>query len=99
MTVAIVGFERPHHFRDAMVEGPFTSMHHDHHFVEHHGVTSMEDRFEYHSPMGPVGALVNWLLLTRYLRRFLATRASLLKATAESDGWRRYLPEAEPDGN
>ena len=53
----------------------------------------MTDRFDFDAPLGKLGDLVEWLLLDRYMRRFLKERNELLRATAESDDWRRFLPE------
>ena len=41
---------------------------------------------------GRWGHLANWLFLTRHMRKFLLVRNETLKAVAESDRWRRYLP-------
>ncbi len=66
-------------------------MKHDHHFRVSDGATAMRDEFQYRSPLGPVGVLVDRLYLERYMRRFLEDRALLLKSVAESDDWRRYI--------
>jgi hypothetical protein len=54
----------------------------------------MRDVFEFQSPLGLVGRVVDVLLLKRYLRSFLVERNRMIKATAESDGWRKYLQTA-----
>ena len=41
------------------------------------------DDFEYAAPLGPVGSIAS-LILTPYLRRFLARRADVLRRLAES---------------
>ena len=40
------------------------------------------------------GWSITMLLLKRYLRSFLVERNRVIKSTAESDGWRRYLETA-----
>jgi ligand-binding SRPBCC domain-containing protein len=77
-----------------MRKGAFAVMEHDHHFEDSNGSTIMLDTFVFRSPMRPLGALVDWLFLERYLRRFLGERARILKATAESEAWQQYLPPA-----
>jgi hypothetical protein len=51
----------------------------------------MVDRFEFESPFGILGALVDRLILFGYMRGFLVRRDESLKNLAESDAWRRYL--------
>jgi len=79
----ITGFDRPRWFQDAMVAGHFRSFVHDHHFAPERGGTLMRDVLEFRSPYGPLGALVDQLVLGRYLRRFLATRAGALRVELE----------------
>ena len=95
LTVRITKFERPAHFQDVMVSGPFKSMKHDHEFVPQPTGTLMVDRFEFESPFGTVGRIVDRLFLAGYLQRFLIRRNEVLKKLAESDGWRRYLGTEE----
>ncbi len=91
LRVRMTRFERPTHFQDTMVEGAFRSMQHDHTFEERDGKTVMTDRFEFVAPLGILGRIAERLFLTRYMRRFLVERNSVLKLTAESNAWRRYL--------
>jgi hypothetical protein len=44
----------------------------------------MRDRWEHRSPLGPLGRLVDRLVLGRYMRSLLATRNAALKHAAES---------------
>jgi ligand-binding SRPBCC domain-containing protein len=74
-----------------MTKGAFVSMRHDHHFEVRDGATIMLDKFLFQSPLGPLGALADRILLKRYMRRFLVERASILRATAESKEWRPFL--------
>jgi ligand-binding SRPBCC domain-containing protein len=82
---------RPRHFQDVMLEGAFSRMQHDHSFEILEGKTVMRDRFEFQSPFGLLGYIVDHLILTGYMRRFIEKRNAILKQTAESDGWRKYL--------
>ena len=96
LTVRITAFDRPNHFQDIMVKGALKRMTHDHAFAEQPGGTLMSDRFEVASPLGPLGAVVNRLFLTAYLRQFIVQRNATLKRLAESDEWRRYLAADDP---
>ncbi len=91
LTVRIDAFESPCHFRDVMIRGAFKAMVHDHFFDEHPSGTLMRDRFAFSSPLGPLGALVDGLVLAAYMRRFLLRRNAVLRQLAESEEWRVYL--------
>jgi len=91
LTVRVTAFHRPEHFQDIMIEGAFKSMQHDHVFLEHPKGTVMNDRFEFRSPLGILGGLVDTLFLVSYMKRFLVQRNAILKKLAESEDWRRYL--------
>lgn len=91
LTVRITAFDRPKRFQDVMVSGAFKSMVHDHEFSEHPAGTLMSDRFEFRSPLGILGAVVDLLFLKKYMRRFIIRRNEVLKRLAESEEWNRYL--------
>jgi len=91
LTVRVTAFNRPQHFQDIMVAGAFKSMRHDHEFVEHTSGTLMIDHFEFQSPFGILGSVVDRLFLLAYMRRFLVRRNSILKKLAESSAWSLYL--------
>jgi ligand-binding SRPBCC domain-containing protein len=83
LTSRITAFNRPHHFRDSQVRGPFRRFDHDHFFSEDLGDTIMRDVFDYHSPMGWLGRCVDWIFLESYMRKFLQKRAEVMKMAAE----------------
>jgi len=85
LTVRVTAFNRPQHFQDIMVAGAFKSMRHDHEFFEHPNGTLMVDRFEFQSPLGILGSVMDRLVLVAYMRRFLVRRNSILKKLAESE--------------
>ena len=91
LTVRITLFERPARFQDVMTSGAFKSMKHDHEFVPHPPGTLMVDRFEFESPFGIVGRVVDRVFLAGYLRWFLLRRNQVLKELAESDRWRKFI--------
>lgn len=83
-TAKITAFERPSFFRDEMVAGRFASFVHDHHFTPSEGGTCMRDIVRFRSPLGLLGALVDALVLKRYLQRLLADRNQAIRAEAEN---------------
>src|SRR5690606_15663363 len=85
LTSIISAYDRPNYFRDEMVKGAFSFIRHDHRFKEKEGLTVMRDRFEFGSPLGILGRLANWLVLTNYLKRFISERNMALKREAESN--------------
>lgn len=88
----ISAYDRPRHFQDTMLRGAFARLRHDHFFDAVGGGTVMRDVLDYAAPLGPLGRLAERAFLTAYLRRFLEARNRELKAVAESDEWRRFVP-------
>jgi ligand-binding SRPBCC domain-containing protein len=91
LTSRIVAFDRPRSFRDSMVSGAFAYFDHDHLFEADGPGTRMIDIFDFASPLGPLGRLADWLVLTRYMRRRVHERALSIKRAAESEEWRELL--------
>jgi ligand-binding SRPBCC domain-containing protein len=81
----------PHSFIDEMAEGDFASMKHEHHFKQVENGTIMIDLFYFETPYGFIGKVFNRLYLTRYLRRLLEQRNSMIKDYAESSKWQHLL--------
>ena len=94
LKVQMTKFDRPNHFQDVMLEGAFGQMKHDHLFEDHEGKTMMIDRFEFCSPFGFLGRIVDQLFLESYMRRFIEKRNAILKHIAESDDWKKYIKPA-----
>ena len=94
LKVKMSKFDRPNHFQDVMLEGAFRYMHHDHSFEDTKEGTLMIDRFEFASPLGFLGRAVDALFLESYMRRFILKRNAILKHTAESDDWKKYIHTA-----
>jgi len=94
LTSRISAFDRPRHFRDEMVSGPFRRLVHDHYFDAVPAGTRMRDVFELLAPFGVVGRLAERIVLTAYLRRFLAERGRVLKWLAESGEGQRFVGAA-----
>ena len=82
-TARITAFDPPRHFRDSMVRGAFARFEHDHFFAASATGTTMRDVLEFRSPLGPLGWLVDRLVLRRYLTRLLRTRNEVVRLAAE----------------
>ena len=94
LTVQIDAFDRPTYFSDRMVRGAFRHMQHGHHFESTPDGTTMRDVFEFESPLGILGRVVDAVVMWRYLRSFLVARNRVIKSAAESTEWRHYLKAA-----
>ena len=74
-----------------MVSGAFARFDHDHFFEEIDGKTLMKDVFDYDSPLGFVGNIADFLFLEKYMKDLLIVRNDLIRKTAESDAWSKYI--------
>jgi ligand-binding SRPBCC domain-containing protein len=84
LTSKIVTMNAPRYFRDEMVNGDFTLMHHDHHFQPSGAGTEMKDVFIYKAPYAVLGRIIEVLFLNRYLKRLLQQRNMVIKRQAEA---------------
>ncbi len=84
LTSRITAFDRPHSFRDSMVSGAFRRFDHDHIFTATLTGTRIRERFDFDSPLGPLGWIANRVFLTEYMRRFLERRMAAIQQVAES---------------
>ena len=83
MTSLISAYERPVRFVDEQTAGPFRTWWHEHRFEETATGTTMIDEVEFSSPMGPLGRVVNRLVLERYLTSLLNERNRWLREELE----------------
>ena len=79
LTVGITAYERPLHFRDEQVAGPFRRMTHDHWFEPKTDGTVLRDRFEFSTWLRPFDRIV----VAPHLRRLLLTRNEAIREAAE----------------
>jgi ligand-binding SRPBCC domain-containing protein len=91
LTSKVTEFDRPDYFADEMVKGAFKSFTHEHHFEELNEKTIMTDVFDYRSPFGLLGRLVDSLFLKKYMTDLLEKRNQIVKEFAESDKWKEVL--------
>jgi len=92
LSTRISAFDRPRYFQDVLLRGAFHAFTHDHYFVATARGTRMRDVFDFEAPLGLLGRFAERAFLTSYMTRFLETRNRELKAVAESDAWKEYLP-------
>lgn len=78
MTSVISQYDAPYRFVDEQESGPFRRWWHEHRFEPVSGGTLMTDVVEFESPAGPVGRIVNALVLTRYMTKLLEQRNAWL---------------------
>lgn len=84
MTSRISEYEAPCRFVDEQASGPFRRWWHEHRFEPVAEGTLMTDMVEFESPAGPLGRVVNGLVLTQYMTRLLRQRNEWLLGALSS---------------
>ena len=74
MTSQVTELTAPTRFVDEQTSGPFGRWWHEHVFADVGGATLMTDTVDFASPLGPLGRLVDAVVLTRYMTRLLEQR-------------------------
>jgi ligand-binding SRPBCC domain-containing protein len=64
----------PHFFVDEQRVGPYSLWHHEHHLTEIDGGVEMRDLITYKVPGGPLGGIINALMVRPQLNRIFAFR-------------------------
>jgi ligand-binding SRPBCC domain-containing protein len=85
MRSRIVELDRPGWFVDEQVRGPFARFRHEHRFEQTDSGTRMTDTLRFDAPLGPLGRLVERVVLDGYVRRLIRQRADSIRAEAEQD--------------
>ena len=92
LTSKITEFNYPEYFVDEMQKGAFKSFRHEHYFFEvKKDKVKMVDVFDYESPFGIIGKLIDRFFLKKYMTNLLFERNKVLKKFAESNKWRLVL--------
>jgi Uncharacterized conserved protein len=91
LTTLMTKVEHPFFFEDKMLKGAFRKMEHQHIFRTEGKVTLMIDEFHYDVPAGFLGRLFDKLVLKNYMQQILQTRNEVIKRTAESEDWKKFL--------
>ena len=84
LTLKVTEFEKPILFVDEMVRGEFKTYRHEHIFEVDNDKTVMIDKFEFQSPYGIFGKLVDWVFLKRHFKKLIITRNKTLRLHAEA---------------
>lgn len=93
LTSQITLFDPPYHFRDSQVRGAFQRFDHDHICIPVANGTRLLDLFDYTSPLGIFGKVVDMQILKRYMTKLLWQRNQVIKQIAESNEWHRFVGE------
>ncbi|AZQ43740.1 SRPBCC family protein [Nonlabens ponticola] len=88
LTSKIIAVQPHHYFADEMKSGAFKRFKHEHFFETSSNGCIMRDIFDYDSPLGILGSLVDAIFLKKYMTDLLKRRNQLLKEFAESDRWK-----------
>ena len=92
LTSKITEYKYPEYFVDEMQKGAFKSFRHEHYFIEEfENKVKMIDVFEYVSPFGFLGRLIDKIFLKKYMITLLVERNKVIKEFAETDAWRVIL--------
>ena len=91
LSVRITVFDQPRFFEDEMIQGAFRRFTHQHFFEPVAAGTKMSDTFDFDSPFGLLGQIVDRLFLAGHMRRFIMARNKVLKEVAETDDWKKFL--------
>lgn len=91
LTTRITEFEKPYRFVDMMEVGAFKGFTHLHEFKTIGNHTIMIDVFDFISPLGFIGKLVDILILKRYMTNLLSGRNHMIKKFAETNDWKLVL--------
>lgn len=74
----ITEYQANSHFADEQITGPYAHWYHRHTFREVAGGVEMTDDVDYRLPFGPLGRLVNWLVVRHQLRAIFDYRTQVI---------------------
>ena len=78
-TTLITEYNPPHRFVDVQLKVPYSLWHHTHTFEAIPGGTRMTDRVAYMMPFGPLGRLVNALLVKNDIKGIFDYREKMIE--------------------
>ena len=82
----IEAYDPPHGFRDIQLQGPYARWEHEHTFTEVDGGTLVRDEVTYAVPFGPLGDLVNRLVIRGELAGIFGHRAAVIGTALQARG-------------
>jgi len=91
LTSVITEYDRPTLFVDELAKGPFSHFRHEHKLSAQGNGTLMVDIFDYTSPLGIVGRVVDYLVLEKYMRKLLEKRNQVIREFAENGRWKEVV--------
>jgi ligand-binding SRPBCC domain-containing protein len=83
LTSRVTYFDPPQVFVDEQVRGPFTRFRHEHRFEALASGTLMIDEWDHELPFGPIGRIVDAVIVGARMRSLLKVRNAALKREAE----------------
>ena len=84
LTVQITELDSPIYFADEMIKGTFKRFKHSHFFNEKEEGMLIVDGFDFNSPLGVIGKLVDKFIMTKYMTKLLIKKNKHLKRQAQS---------------
>jgi hypothetical protein len=99
LAARVTALESPHRMTESLERGLFSEFGHVYTLrLLESGAIELTDAFSFRSPFGFIGALFDSLILKPIMTRAMTARLEGLRRIAESDEWRRFLPDTElPD--
>lgn len=91
----ITRYEPPYFFQDTMARGRFKRFQHDHQLTEIGGQVLLTETVRFSLPLGRVGRWAGRSVMVPHVTQLLRKRLDLLRRVAESDEWRRYVPQSQ----
>ena len=91
-TTYISDYQPPHRFADIQLKGPNSYWHHVHQFESVDGGTKVTDHIHYLLPLGILGVIANYLVMTPIIKALFAHRLKVVAAefgevtTVSNDG-------------
>ncbi len=83
---AIADYDPPNGFRDVQLRGPYRRWEHHHTFEAAEGGTIVRDEIDYSIPFGPLGDLVNRLVVRGELQTIFRHRAAAIRSVFAEPG-------------
>lgn len=75
----ITHVREPNYFVDEQRFGPYKFWHHQHIFKEFEGGVEMEDIVSYAVPLGPIGHLINSIVINKKIKKIFGFRSATLR--------------------
>lgn len=96
LTTRVEDFDPPRRFDDRLTRGLLRRFAHTYRCEDRPGGEgcTLADELTVEAPFGPLGRLFERVYLARRMRGLVRSRLEHIRAVAESEDWRRYLPGA-----